>query len=79
MDLMHRAGCRAVFMGFEAMTKKSLKEVNKRQNLELDYKDVVTSLHKHKIGVVAACIIGMDSQEKGYEKFLCPVDNVGKV
>lgn len=70
MDLMHRAGCRAVFMGFEAMTKKSLKEVNKRQNLDLDYKDVVASLHKHKLGVVAACILGMDSQEKGYHKDL---------
>ncbi|MFV1987338.1 MAG: radical SAM protein, partial [Gemmatimonadota bacterium] len=41
LDLMYRSGCRAVFLGFEAMEEKALKEVNKRQNLGIDYKKAV--------------------------------------
>lgn len=66
MTLMHRAGCRAVFLGFEAMTEESLKEVRKPQNQGLDYREVVRALHKHKIGVIASCILGMDSHKEEY-------------
>ncbi len=70
MDLMHRAGCRAVFLGFEAMQTDSLAEVNKRHNVGVDYNEVVRTLHNHKLGVIASCILGMDSHGKDYHKTL---------
>ncbi len=70
MDLMHRAGCRAVFIGFEAMNEGALAEVNKRHNYGVDYKEVVRTLHAHKLGVIASCILGMDSHKKDYHKTL---------
>ena len=66
MDLMYRAGCRAVFIGFEAVTKAALKEVNKAQNVGVDYKDVIAKLHAHKLAVIASCILGMDAHDKDY-------------
>jgi radical SAM superfamily enzyme YgiQ (UPF0313 family) len=70
MTLMHRAGCRAVFLGFEAMQEDSLAEVNKRHNFGVDYSEVVRALHNHKLGVIASCILGMDSHGKDYHKTL---------
>jgi radical SAM superfamily enzyme YgiQ (UPF0313 family) len=70
MSLMHRAGCRAVFLGFEAVHESSLAEVNKAHNFDIDYKEVVRTLHQHKLGVIASCILGLDSQQNGYHKTL---------
>lgn len=70
MTLMHRAGCRAVFLGFEAVQRDSLTEVNKRQNVGVDYREVVRSLHRHKLGVIASCILGLDSHQRDYHQQL---------
>jgi radical SAM superfamily enzyme YgiQ (UPF0313 family) len=70
MDLMYRSGCRAVFIGFEAVNPEGLKEINKPQNYSVDYHDAVRRLHDHKIAVIASCIIGLDSQEYGYHRKL---------
>ncbi|MBI3567175.1 MAG: B12-binding domain-containing radical SAM protein [Gemmatimonadetes bacterium] len=70
MDLMYRAGCRAVFIGFEAVSQAGLKEVNKPQNVGVDYNVVVANLHAHKLAVIASCILGMDAQDKDYPKQL---------
>jgi radical SAM superfamily enzyme YgiQ (UPF0313 family) len=68
MELMYRAGCRAVFLGFEAIGKDSLKEINKRQNIGVDYKDAIARIHAKNLGVIASCILGMDSHDKDYPK-----------
>lgn len=70
MSLMYRAGCRAVFLGFEAVTEESLAEVNKRHNFGIDYSEVVKALHDHNLGVIASCILGLDCHEKDYHKKL---------
>jgi len=66
MDLMYEAGCRVVFMGFEASSDSGLKQVNKKHNLGVDYKQVVKNLHKHKLAVIASTILGLDYHKKGY-------------
>ncbi|MEJ2371396.1 MAG: radical SAM protein [Gemmatimonadales bacterium] len=66
LDLMYRSGCRAVFLGFEATDEDALKEVNQRQNLGVNYKKAVRTLHDHNIGVIASFILGMDAHDKGY-------------
>lgn len=70
MTLMYKAGCRVVFVGFEASNEDSLKELNKKQNLNKNYRQIVKQIHKHKIGVIASCIFGMDSHKNNYHKFL---------
>lgn len=70
MELMYKAGCRAVFVGFEANDEEALKSINKKHNLNIDYKDIVKKIHKKKIAVIASTILGMDNQRKGYHKHL---------
>jgi radical SAM superfamily enzyme YgiQ (UPF0313 family) len=66
MTLMHRAGCRAVFVGFEAIDEEGLKLVSKNHNVGLDYRQVVARLHEHKLAVIASTILGLDSHGRDY-------------
>jgi radical SAM superfamily enzyme YgiQ (UPF0313 family) len=68
MDLMHRAGCRAVFVGFESIDQEGLKEIRKSHNVGLDYTAIIKALHDHKLGVVASMILGLDSHTKDYPR-----------
>ncbi len=70
MQLMYKAGCRTVFVGFESTDPESLKSISKRHNIGVDYKEAVKKIHKQKIAVIASCILGMDNQKEGYHKFL---------
>jgi len=70
LGLMRRAGCFAVFTGIESFEEADLKGMRKNQNVGKDYADIVSKIHKHKIGVVASCIIGLDTHKKGYYKVL---------
>ena len=66
MDLMHRAGCRAVFVGFESFEQEGLKQVRKSHNVGLNYSEIIAKLHEHKIAVIASTILGLDSHTKSY-------------
>jgi radical SAM superfamily enzyme YgiQ (UPF0313 family) len=70
MKLMYQAGCRGVFVGFEANDEEALRSINKKHNLNVDYKDIVKKIHKQKIVVIASTILGMDNQRSGYHKTL---------
>lgn len=70
MELMYQAGCRVVFIGFEATDLEALKQVNKKQNFGVDYKLLISKIHKKKIAVIASTILGMDNQTVGYHKKL---------
>ena len=70
LSLMYKAGCRVIFAGFETTSQESLKEVNKNQNLNFDYKKIVINIHNHKIAVIASYVIGLDSHHKNYQETL---------
>jgi radical SAM superfamily enzyme YgiQ (UPF0313 family) len=70
MQLMYEAGCRTIFVGFESSNPESLKALSKKHNVNVNYKEAVKKIHKHKITVIASCIIGMDEQKKDYHKLL---------
>ena len=70
MKLMYKAGCRAVFVGFESTDPESLKSIRKKHNIGVDYKDAIKKIHKQKIAVIASCILGMDNQKTDYHKHL---------
>jgi radical SAM superfamily enzyme YgiQ (UPF0313 family) len=67
---MYRAGCRVVFIGYETNDAASLQSLNKNQNLDIDFKEVVRNIHRKKIAVIASTILGLDNQTKGYHKKL---------
>lgn len=70
MDLMYQAGCRAVFVGFESTNSEDLSEVGKKHNIGINYKEIISTIHSHKIAVIASCILGLDNQKNGYHKQL---------
>jgi radical SAM superfamily enzyme YgiQ (UPF0313 family) len=70
MDLMYRAGCRGVFIGFESTNPADLKEIHKKHNEDVDYREIVQKIHSHKLAVVASCILGLDNQDSDYHKQL---------
>ncbi len=70
MELMHRSGCRAVFVGFETVEEEGLKQIRKNHNIGLDYKEIIAKLHDHNLAVIASTILGLDSQTKDYPRQL---------
>ena len=70
MDLMYESGCRSVFIGFESANPSDLKEIRKNHNANIDYKQIVETIHSHKLTVIASCILGLDNHHKDYHKQL---------
>lgn len=70
LQLMYQAGCKAIFIGFEADDEDALKSINKKQNQSVDFKDIVKRIHDQKMAVIASTILGLDDQKKGYHKTL---------
>ena len=71
--LAARAGCMFVFIGFEAISLTSLKEMKKGINVKTgvdNYRRVVDTFHKYGIGVFGAFIIGNEFETKEYYKEL---------
>ena len=60
LRLMAASGCRAVFIGFESMSRATLVACGKQQNEPREYLDTVRRLHDHGIAVWAAFVFGFD-------------------
>jgi radical SAM superfamily enzyme YgiQ (UPF0313 family) len=70
MDLMYRAGCRIVFMGYETVDREGLIFLNKKQNMDLDYRELIRKIHRKKIAVISSVILGLDTHKPGYHTTL---------
>lgn len=60
LDLMQRSGCRGVFIGFESLVQESLLETGKGFNCAAEYEAGIRALHRRRIGVIAAFVLGYD-------------------
>jgi radical SAM superfamily enzyme YgiQ (UPF0313 family) len=60
VDVMARAGCRALFIGFESVDDIAVRHAGKRQNKPQRYVDVVRRLADRGIAVWASFIFGLD-------------------
>lgn len=58
--LMARAGCRALFIGFESVDDATVVNAGKRQNKPRKYVDIVRQLADHGIAVWGSFIFGLD-------------------
>ncbi|UCH88455.1 MAG: B12-binding domain-containing radical SAM protein [Thermoplasmata archaeon] len=64
LKLMSDSGLAYLEVGFETLSKKSLKLINKKINLKHDYKDAIKRLHDNNISIVGTFIFGLDTDEK---------------
>lgn len=60
LDLAARSGCRALLLGFESISKGSLRGMRKPFNLQHDYYEVVRKLHEQRIGIMGCFVFGFD-------------------
>jgi radical SAM superfamily enzyme YgiQ (UPF0313 family) len=63
LKLLRKSGCKGLFIGFESVSQKSLKEAGKSQNKAKEYKTAIRVLHDHGITVQGAFIFGFDSDD----------------
>ncbi|QEE18125.1 radical SAM protein [Promethearchaeum syntrophicum] len=59
LDLMAKAGCDTLYIGFESVDPDSLKEMNKNQSVE-DIKTAIQEIRKRKIFVHGMFVFGFD-------------------
>lgn len=65
LDLIYKAGCRVVFIGFESVSPQSLKSMNKSKvNKVEEYKEVVEKVHSHGIAICGSFIFGNDTDDE---------------
>jgi radical SAM superfamily enzyme YgiQ (UPF0313 family) len=64
LKLMHKAGCRGVFIGFESIAPASLKEVGKSCNVVDKFGDYIKRIHDAGISIEGAFIFGFDNDDK---------------
>jgi len=66
-DLIEKAaaaGLRSLFVGFETFTPENLRQSNKKQNLQKDYKKAVQRLHSLGIMINGSFVFGLDEDNK---------------
>jgi radical SAM superfamily enzyme YgiQ (UPF0313 family) len=62
MELMKKAGCFAVFIGFESINPKTLSLYNKGQELQ-DIENSIRIVKKHNINIHGMFVLGSDSDD----------------
>jgi radical SAM superfamily enzyme YgiQ (UPF0313 family) len=65
LNLMYKAGCRGVFVGFESIMPDCLKEVGKSVNVVDKFGDYIKRIHDAGISIEGAFIFGFDHDDKG--------------
>jgi len=63
LDLMAKAGCRSLFIGFESLNAASLESVNK-DNRVSQYEGLVEAVHNRGIMINASMVFGFDGDDK---------------
>jgi radical SAM superfamily enzyme YgiQ (UPF0313 family) len=63
LDLMARAGCRVVCVGFESVNSLSLKAYEKKQTIE-EIIGAIRSFHKRKIKIHGMFVLGSDNDNR---------------
>jgi radical SAM superfamily enzyme YgiQ (UPF0313 family) len=61
---MKESGCKSLFIGFESINKASIRDVNKHQNLSVDYENLIGEIHKRGIMINASLVFGLDQDDK---------------
>lgn len=69
LKLAKQSGCIQLFIGFESLISRNLKEIGKRINVVEKFKDAIKRIHDHGIGIEGAFIFGLDHDDESiFEK-----------
>jgi radical SAM superfamily enzyme YgiQ (UPF0313 family) len=60
VEVMARAGCKALFIGFESVDDSTVRSVGKKQNKPSKYVEIVRQLADHGIAVWGSFVFGLD-------------------
>lgn len=72
IEVMARAGCKALFIGFESVDTGTVRNAGKKQNKPSKYREVVKMLSDHGIAVWGSFVFGLDDDTG--DSFLRTVD-----
>lgn len=64
LKLMAKSGCKGLFVGFESLSEKNLKNSQKNHNDPKQYKEIVKMLHDQGIAISGAFVFGLDDDDK---------------
>lgn len=65
LPLLHKAGCRSLFIGIETLSRENLMDVNKsRVNHISEYEMQIKKIRDQGIGIVGSFIVGLDNDTK---------------
>src|SRR4030043_1621853 len=64
LDLMKRAGCLGLLIGFESVQKGTQNEVNKIKNLRIDFYEATHRFHGEGFGILGSFVFGFDYENK---------------
>ena len=60
LALMKKSGCFLVLMGFESLSRDSLKEMHKSANLASDYDKLIKNIYRHGLLIYGTFVLGCD-------------------
>ena len=60
MELMAKSGCKGLLLGLETVSQENLKNMKKRFNASVDYKNLISDLHQLGISVQGCFVFGLD-------------------
>lgn len=63
LDLMKDSGCKGLFIGFESINEKSVKDANKGQNNVKRYEYIVQEIHRRGMMINASFVFGLDDDD----------------
>ena len=63
LDMMKDSGCQGLFIGFESINEKSVKDANKGQNNVRRYEYIVQEIHRRGIMINASFVFGLDDDD----------------
>jgi radical SAM superfamily enzyme YgiQ (UPF0313 family) len=64
LTLAHKSGCAGLLIGFESVSEKSLKKMNKSFNSLEKHYQLVKELHKRNIAIMGCFVFGSDEDDK---------------
>ena len=64
LELMRRAGCLGLLLGFESVQNATQNEVNKIKNLKIDFYEAMHRFHGEGFGILGAFVFGFDHENK---------------
>jgi radical SAM superfamily enzyme YgiQ (UPF0313 family) len=64
LALARDSGCMGLFIGFESLSQENLMAMGKSMNRAADYRNAITAIHDHGIGIQGSFIFGTDHDDR---------------